>query len=101
KAINAFGNELEDTDIDQDWIDSIVSSNPTVAYLNSNNEIVPRKEGLVTFTVKFDESTDLKDVDLTVEVKAKQSATSIKADNIKVETANGLGYAEEYTVLDQ
>ena len=80
-------------------IAKVTSSNPTVAFYDAKG-IQVRKDGKVTFTVEF-EDKDIEALQTTVEVTtvAKQTATSIKAEDLKVKA--GEETTVKFDVLDQ
>lgn len=99
KALNAFGEEVAAQSLNVLGA-TIKSSDVTTAYVTGNN-ITARKVGNVTFTVEFPEASKIAPVTLAVEVKAAQKATSIEAQDLKVQVADDASYATKYTILDQ
>ncbi|WP_108307600.1 hypothetical protein [Metalysinibacillus jejuensis] len=81
-------------------IAKVTSSDPTVAFYDNTKGIQVRKDGKVTFTVEF-EDKDIEALQTTVEVTtvAKQTATSIKAEDLKVKA--DAETAVKFDVLDQ
>lgn len=103
KGINGLGQEVLPTGDQEFLAEDVVkfnraeSSDSTIAYVE-DKKIVPVKTGTVTFDVYF---TNVKDpVQVTVEIKAAQKATSIEPiEDMKVQT--GSVKLAEVTVLDQ